>query len=336
METLKLRDRIAGTIYGVAIGDAMGMPAYFLPEDTRKKFGWIEDFLDAPDDHPVHRGFVAGQITDDTEQTLAIAQSIIDEGNVTLEGIARALLSWFESVGGEESPYVGPSTKAAMIRIKRGKDLTKTGITGTTNGAVMRISPIGVIHPGDFDTTLKDAELSCIPTHNTNVAISGASAIAVGISTALGGRGWDDILTSMELAAERGAEKGEKYILPSIKERFNFVYALIDASKDEKETLENFYNIIGTGLPVYEIVPSALGIVLLAEGDPIKSAIYAANCSGDADTLGAIATGLAGAISGVSAIPERYIEKIREVNKRYNFEKIIDGLTEVAIKNMNG
>ncbi len=332
---IKLRDKIAGVIYGVAIGDAMGMPAYFFPEETQEKLGWIEDFIDAPDDHPVHKGLVAGQITDDTEQTLALAQSIIDRGEVTLEGVAEALLSWFESVGGEDSPYVGPSTKTAMIKIKKGEDLTKTGITGITNGAVMRISPVGVIHPGDFDATMNDVEIACIPTHNTNVAISGASAIAVGISTALGGGGWEEILINMEEAADIGAKKGEKFILPSIKERFNFIYALMDAHREIRETLDDLYNIVGTGLPVYEIVPSALGIVLLAKGDPIKSVVYAANCSGDADTLGAIAGGLAGAIKGASSIPKKYIEKIRKVNKRYDFEKIIDGLTEIAISNID-
>lgn len=332
---IDIRDRIAGAIYGVALGDAMGMPAYFFPDQTREKFGWIEDFLDAPSDHPVHKGFVAGQITDDTEQTLAIAQAIIDEGKVTLEGIAKALLNWYESVGGDDSSYVGPSTKAAMKRIKAGEDLMTTGITGTTNGAVMRISPIGLIHPGDRDRAFHDAVISCIPTHNTNVAISGASAVAVGISRALVSSNWDDILLDMEWGAKEGAKRGNKYILPSIEERFYFVYSLAETYKDIKQTLEIFYNIVGTGLQVYEIVPSALGMLILAEGDPLKTAIYSANCSGDADTLGAIACGLAGAANGASSIPSYYIKKIQEVNEKYDFEGIIDGLTDLALRNMS-
>ncbi len=334
MDFKKLRDKIAGTIYGVALGDAMGMPAYFSPDETKEKLGWIDKFIDAPDDHPVHKGFVAGQITDDTQQTLAIAQSIIEEGKVSVEGVAKALVRWYESVGGDESPYVGPSTKAAMKRIRSGEDLMKTGTLGTTNGAVMRISPMGIIYPGDYDATMKAAEISCIPTHNTNVAISGASSVAVGISTLLATGDWEATLNNMEDAADEGAQKGEKHILPSIRERFEFVYALIDLDKDTDETLRTFYNVIGTGLPVYEIVPSALGMVLLAQGDPLKTAIYSANCSGDADTLGAIACALAGAFRGVSSIPEEYIDKIQKVNKGYNFEEIIDGLTEIAFKNM--
>ncbi len=334
MEFRELRDRIAGVIYGVALGDAMGMPAYFFPEETREKLGWIEDFLDAPSDHPVHKGFLAGQITDDTEQTLALAESIIKDKKVSIERVARALLSWYESVGGDESNYVGPSTKAAMKRIKSGEDLNATGVTGITNGAVMRISPVGIIHPGDFDGAVKDAELSCIPTHNTNVAISGASAWAAGIALAVGGKSWDEILRGMEVASEIGAKKGAKFILPSIKERFNFVYAIVDSKRDVEDALENIYNIIGTGLPVYEIVPAALGIVLLAEGDPVKAAIYSANCSGDADTLGAISCSLAGAVNGASSIPNEYIERLQKVNKRYDFEDIIDKLTEIAFENM--
>jgi len=334
VEFTDLRNKIAGAIYGVALGDAMGMPAYFSPDETKEKLGWIDDFLDAPFDHPVHKGFLAGQVTDDTEQTLSLANAIIKEGKVSIEGVAKALLSWYEEVGGDDSSYVGPSTKAAMMRMKKGEDLYITGIGGTTNGAVMRISPVGIIHPGDFDSALKDAELSCIPTHNTNVAISGASAWAVGIALAIGGKSWDEILSGMEVASEKGAKKGAKFILPSIKERFNFVYAIIDSQRNIEDVLENIYNIIGTGLPVYEIVPAALGIVLLSEGDPLKAAIYSANCSGDADTLGAISCSLAGAVSGVSSIPVRYIKKLQMVNEKYDFERIIDKLTEIAFKNM--
>ena len=48
------KDKILGGLYGQALGDAFGMPAYFDPDDTKRKVGWISDLIPAADDHDVH------------------------------------------------------------------------------------------------------------------------------------------------------------------------------------------------------------------------------------------------------------------------------------------
>lgn len=104
-------NKILGGLYGQALGDAWGMPALLTPEATWEYFGgWIEDFKPAPEHHPVHAGLPAGRVTDDTEQAFALAQAILAERRMTAEGAARALMAWYERVGGDRSPYVGPST----------------------------------------------------------------------------------------------------------------------------------------------------------------------------------------------------------------------------------
>src|SRR5699024_7304055 len=70
-----------GCLLGVALGDAMGMPGELWPRDrVRAHFTWIEEFLPGPDGHFVVDGFVAGQVTDDTQQTYMLAEAIIDGG----------------------------------------------------------------------------------------------------------------------------------------------------------------------------------------------------------------------------------------------------------------
>ncbi len=109
---MSLQEKILGGLYGQAMGDAWGMPAYFDPYQTWEAYGgWIDKFLPAPDDHPVHSGLPAGRITDDSEQAFSLARQFIQDGGVTLAGAVQAIITWYDRVGGETSPYVGPSTR---------------------------------------------------------------------------------------------------------------------------------------------------------------------------------------------------------------------------------
>ena len=73
-----------------AAGDAMGMPTSMMsPETINEKFGeFITEFLPAPEGHKLHADMVAGQVTDDTQQTLLIADSIIKNKKIDPQDIA--------------------------------------------------------------------------------------------------------------------------------------------------------------------------------------------------------------------------------------------------------
>ncbi len=64
-----------------------------------------------------------------------------------------------------------------------------------------------------------------------------------------------------------------------------------------------------------ETVPIAFALFVLADGDPMKTAILAANLGGDCDTIGAIACSIAGgAYSGITAFPDEAVQIVEEVN----------------------
>ncbi|MCD4686452.1 MAG: ADP-ribosylglycohydrolase family protein, partial [Anaerolineae bacterium] len=203
---MTLKNKILGGLYGQALGDAWGMPAYFDLDHTWQAFdGWIEELLPGPADHPVHFGLPAGRITDDSEQAFSLATAFIQHGGVTLEAAVEAIIAWYDRVGGDDSPYVGPSTRRGVQALKRGEDPHTTGLWGDTNGAPMRISPVGLMHPGDPMGAIEDAATVCTPTHNTNVAISGACAVAAAISIAMTERAsLDTIVSAGVLGAELG------------------------------------------------------------------------------------------------------------------------------------
>jgi len=96
----------------------------------------------------------------------------------------------------------------------------------------------------------------------------------------------------------------------------------------------DLYDLVGSTLAAAEAVPSAFGIICLAEGDPVICARYAAALSGDADTVGAIACAVAGAWKGRSAIPEKMASVLHRANPELDFEGVARALTELAERRM--
>lgn len=179
--------RAYGCLMGVACGDATGMPSSLMsPESISRVFSKpIDDFLPAPPGHIIHNGMVAGQVTDDTQITLVIADAILAYREVRSEKVVEMLIKWAERTHAFEGDFLGPTSARALHLLRKGGNLEDSGKFGDTNGAAMRIAPVGIVHPGNIEETVTDVVKVCLPTHNTDIAISGAAAVAGAISLAL-------------------------------------------------------------------------------------------------------------------------------------------------------
>ena len=332
MEVARLRSKIYGGVYGQALGDAFGMPALLTPAQTRARFGRVTGFLAAPDDHPVHAGLPAGRITDDTEQALWLAQQIIREGGVSLDGAAQAIVAWYDAVGGDTCPFVGPSTRRGVANIRAGMDLRRSGLGGDTNGAAMRASVVGLIHPSDVSSAARDAATTAIPTHNTSVACAAAAAIAGAVARALDPQATlRDVLRAGIEAADIGAQLGAPALGASVARRIDLAISLArDETGDDESRIQAIHDLVGTGLAASEAVPAAFGVVALADGDPMRAAEIAFALSGDADTIGAMACAICGAWRGIEAIPTALRKALRAANPEYDFDAIAEGLLKIA------
>lgn len=101
-----IADRIAGCLKGIATGDAIGKQTEMLSRED--VLGWypqgIRGFEGTPD--AIIRRYVGnskrqwriGETTDDTERTIAVAQAIIAERNVSHATIGRELFRCTKSV----------------------------------------------------------------------------------------------------------------------------------------------------------------------------------------------------------------------------------------------
>jgi ADP-ribosylglycohydrolase len=335
LETYLYR-HILGGLYGQALGDAWGMAAMLRPEQTWALYGgWPDRLFPAPADHPVHAGFAAGQVTDDTQQAMALARTVIADGRITVEGAAKALVAWYDEIDGDNSPYVGPSTRRAVQALKAGANPHQTGLRGDTNGGAMRIAPIGLIHPGHPQAAADDAVIACTPSHFTDVAVSATCAVAAAIAQAMHpDTTLEAIIDAAVQAADTGLRQGSPWFGASVSRKIHFAVQLAtDHAVPEYERLQNLYDLVGATLAAADAVPCAFGVLALADGHPVDAAIYATALSGDADTVGAIACAISGAWQGVDAIPFEHIQTIRQANPQYDFEETSESLYEIARAN---
>lgn len=312
-----------GALAGVALGDSFGMPGELWTRSRLKEyFGVIDEFLPGPDGHFVVDGFRAGQYTDDTQQTLMLARTIIQaNGEIRCEDVARNLVAWADKVGASEGNFLGPTTSKAIALLRTGADSRTLVADGETNGAAMRIVPVGIVRSvSNLDTFLDAVEESCFMSHRTSVAISGAALIAGAVSAALdealrGNR--PGLLTCVETAisaASEGLRRGNEVVSAHLPSRAQLAVRIALESHDDEECSQRLYDEVGASVQMIESAPAALGLLVRGQADPMRVARLAANLGGDTDTIGAMACGMAGAISGIDAIPQSALDIISEAN----------------------
>jgi ADP-ribosylglycohydrolase len=327
MEKELLFRKAYGCLAGVAIGDAMGMPTtLYTPKQIKGRFGRVRDFFPAPEDHIIHKGMKAGQITDDTETTLIIARTIIEDKRVTSTGVARRLVEWAVERKVVGTDYLGPSTSRAIEKLISGTDPREAGKLGMTNGAASRISPIGIFNSGNFEGAVEDTEQACIPTHNTSVAISAACAVACAIAEASRkGATVDSIVKAAKVGAIKGEEKGLPIPSASVGKRIEMAVNFVKKTKNLQKVSRYLYEFIGCGVASNESVPTSIALFVAAKGEPMKAIIAGANIGGDTDTIASIVGGICGAYKGIEAFPKGLLDKIEEVN-HLSIEKVAEDL----------
>jgi ADP-ribosylglycohydrolase len=310
-------DRAMGALAGVAMGDAMGMPAQTLSRAAiRARYGVIGDLLDAAADQPVSAGLKAGTITDDTEQSLLLARHLIDRGGGFDETAwALSLLDWERDTRARGvNDLLGPSTRRAIDALLQGVPAHEAGRFGATNGAAMRIVPVGVATPPEPLAALVDrVEATCRLTHNTADAIGAAAAVAAIVSAGIAGEGFEPALPLALAAAAEGERRRNARSGPGISAA---IAAALDGARGRSglpDAIE-LATRIGTSVAARESVPMAFAIVRLAGHDPWQAALLSANIGDDTDTIGAMACGMAGACAGFAALPQAKWQRIAAVN----------------------
>ncbi len=314
-----------GALAGLALGDALGMPTQEMsPAQIRAVYGRITGLVDGDASQPYAPGMPAGSVTDDTEQALLVASLLIrgrgsSSGRVSLNTVefAHALLAWEDSMIERGSlDLLGPSTKAALERVRAGEDPLTVGGKGTTNGAAMRVTPIGIaVSTEDPEAFAEAVWSSCRVTHATRQGFQSAAlvaaAVSMGIDTArstspnLRGLLWKAV-TYVDSLPEHGAWTPDPDVVAATRRAMQL------AVNPASSSLECLAEQVGTSVASAHAIPMAFA--LLARDPSPQALMDAANIGGDTDTIGAIAGAILGAALGVQVLPTDSLSKIEEVS----------------------
>ena len=317
--------RAYGALAGLALGDALGMPTQAMsPQQIRSVYGTITGLVDGDASQPYAPGMPAGSVTDDTEQALLIASLLIrgrgsSSGHVALNAVefAHALLAWEDSMIERGSlDLLGPSTKAALERVRAGEDPLTVGGEGTTNGAAMRVTPIGIaVSTEDPEAFAKAVWSSCRVTHATRQGFQSAAlvaeAVSMGIDAArspsldLRGLLWKAV-TYVDSLPERGAWTPDPDVVAATRRAMQL------AVNPASSSLECLVEQVGTSVASAHAIPMAFA--LLTRDPSPRALLDAANIGGDTDTIGAIAGAILGAVLGVEVLPADSLSMIEEVS----------------------
>ncbi len=266
-----LQQRAVAAYLGLAVGDALGATTEFMtPTEIRHRFG-------------VHREIVGGgwlrlqpgRVTDDTEMAIALGRSILDCGRVEPDAVAGAFSAWMRG----KPVDIGNTVRRGISHFRR------TGVAHVAaddhnagNGACMRCLPVALRHCMDDERELVEASRrQAHVTHNSPSADAGGEAVLRMLVAALHGGTHSALRGHAQRLVARSPEYGfdrRTVTNPSgwIVDTLQVVFQALFAHKEFEETL-----------------------------------VDVVNRGGDADTTGAIAGMLAGAMYGLAAIPTRWL-----------------------------
>ena len=318
-------DRAYGALIGGAIGDAMGMPASFLTRSQiTANYGYIRDFLTPEKEvQSFHGDLKAGQITDDTMESVIVGQVLIQCGGFSEEVFNAAMKQWAIEQKMLESTVIGPSTRRYLTALIQGTDPKLTAGQGMTNGSAMRAAPIGIRYHNHLTKCIEAAAASSLPSHGSKPAVAAACAVAAGVALGVhGGYSPLDVLRAAADAAAYGEKVGAEVTAPSVSRRLRLVETIVDQAGEEEITaiLDELVAIFGASMMSYESVAIAFGAFYATGGHGADGVLAAINAGDDADTNGSICGNLCGAYSGASTFPLLWRNRV-EATSGIDFKK---------------
>lgn len=321
-----------GALLGLAVGDALGMPTQYLPRElVSERYGILDTFHPGPDDNDISRGQPAGRVTDDTDQAVILGRLLVaGDGTLDPYRFAAELLAWQERMQASGSnDLLGPSTVKALAKVAEGVSPDRTGRWGDTNGAAMRVTPVGIAVPGAPLAALVDAvEDASRVTHNTGIAIAGASAVAAAVSSGIDGAPLADSLKAGVAAAELGGQRGHYMAGADVATRITWAIDLV-AGRDIDAALDLVYRLVGVGVATQEAVPAAFAIASLVPDDAWQACRVAASLGGDCDTIAAMTGAIVGAHTGPAGVPEQIRAELAAANPELDLAALAGELMDL-------
>lgn len=308
-------NRIAGSLIGGAIGDALGYQIEFKRNIKTKEVTRFKEL---------------GRISDDTQMTLFTANSLlwretllhIKGKNISqVEAIYYGYLDWLETQTGDRNKLNSISWIKNIPELNEMRAPGNTclsslayGKMGTIDnpinnskgcGTVMRIAPIGLYLNDSKEAGKIAAEASAI-THGHPLGIIPSFVMASMISLILNEN--MSIEDSLHKAIEE-LKSFDKFNKEDIDYFIDLINKAIDLSKTNKEDIEAIKE-LGEGWVAEEALAIAIYACLKYSNSFEEAVVCAVNHDGDSDSTGAVTGNIIGTYLGLNNIPDYYINNL--------------------------
>ncbi len=271
--------RAIAAYLGLAIGDALGATVEFMtPKEIQHQFAH---------QHGVHRDMIgggwlklkAGDITDDTEMSLALGNAIVQcQGAVNATRIAESFSQWMRT----KPKDMGNTVRRGIVQYRRtGQTIMPANDYDAGNGACMRCLPIALLTFGaDTDTIITAARCQAHITHHNALSDAGTECVIQLIQQALNGESLNELHTTVQALITQ--------------------YSSFEYRQKTRDNPSGY--IVETLQAVFQ--------ALFNTTDFESALINVVNRGGDADTTGAILGMIAGALYGIEQLPARWLNQL--------------------------
>jgi ADP-ribosylglycohydrolase len=351
MNHLDLHDRILGSLSLAGMGDALGAPTeqWSIHEIATHYGGLVTAFHVPPaDTFAGANGGLRAEVTDDASQMYYLARALASAGgSLDARQWLACLLDWVAT--SPKATFMGPSTAAIVKALQDGGDVARVGVigqslrkmttVGTTNGAAMRVAPAGLVHPGDVDGACREALVTCLPSHDTDVAISAACSVAAATCVALVTTSLDDVLDAARqggrIGERLGGEHARRVAGPNYVARLELALTIAADSPSDRAFMRRIEQVVGNSVLAAESVPAAIALVAYAKGDPLRTIAIGASMGNDTDSIATMAGAIIGGLAGNARLPQAMLAEFRAANAHdFDLDAIAADLAAIASRRM--
>ncbi|MCP4503586.1 MAG: O-acetyl-ADP-ribose deacetylase [Deltaproteobacteria bacterium] len=324
-----LREKIAGALYGLLIGDALGCSVEgFSRERINKDFGAIDEMLDGQD-----RWRPAGLHSDDGQQALALCDAVLRSPASPTLNFANLLVelrsagpSGFRRFGYHRG--TGANFRSTVMALKTAQPLRAENVyVGSKetagNGAAMRVAPLALFYRDDDERLLDELISTARVTHSDARGIAAAAAVAWVVksclATDLPPKQWPN---APFLHFVRRCEKKCDALFSTSAQSDDFSRVLAVVLKNNDLPFDDLIDVIereasactesrvraGVGFAVASVV---LSLAIFFRASSFEEALVdVIACGDDTDTTAAMVGQMCGARFGRNAIPKKWMDAL--------------------------
>ena len=335
--TDELRDRIAGSLYGLLVGDALGCPVEgWPPRRIKQRYGVLDTM-----EEPQRRWRPLGLHSDDGQQALALCDALLQNPDNAEVGFARLMVELLRTGRKGKGVFglhrgTGRNFRSTVLALKENLDDPFAGAQASAgNGVAMMIAPAALYWRDDLDrlcaavirvARVKTVDLRSIAAAGA-VAYLVAGALSCGTAPELD---VDELRTFVRCVEREGAEAvGSSEHLGVFSGVMEHALDLRRAPRDVVlARIAQMANITAdrtcyptTGYAPASVVTSVhMALTSTSYEQAVRDTV---NLGGDADTTGAMVGAICGALHGYGSIPLRWSEALLAAEC---FDDRVDGL----------